>query len=319
MAPRKYGASCRRSRFPRPRGDGPPDGWRGGYADEVPPPTRGWPLLGLTRRVQALGSPAHAGMAPRRPLPRAWPPGFPRPRGDGPYVGRRLAAPGAVPPPTRGWPPMLADYEGTLLGSPAHAGMARWRSSADAPASRFPRPRGDGPHDPLRAHYATRVPPPTRGWPLSAGPPPPPPPGSPAHAGMARRQPAPHGFPRRFPRPRGDGPNLERYQIETTKVPPPTRGWPVRWPDGRESLAGSPAHAGMVPVACHVGPMLSQRWASRVPRGADIGPAVGQSGAFRVYRQWAAHFRCKTMRRAYGGGVPQEAVHFRSPAQRACG
>ena len=96
--------ACRRSaRFPRPRGDGPLNAvWGNGWS-AVSPPTRGW-TAGDDRQLGARdGFPAHAGMDRVRAAARGRPPGFPRPRGDGPTTAMRFWSCEAVSPPTRGW------------------------------------------------------------------------------------------------------------------------------------------------------------------------------------------------------------------------
>ncbi len=174
---------------------------------------------------------------------------FPRPRGDGP------AGPGdgcggmRVPPPTRGWPPSRGGLLAWARGSPAHAGMARSKGGLNDRSHRFPRPRGDGPLKGPAGPTGPTVPPPTRGWP----------PrrriawrqrdGSPAHAGMAPKRVKGHRRVRWFPRPRGDGPVGTVNCTAIVKVPPPTRGWPRFIQIINSLLSGSPAHAGMAPMA----------------------------------------------------------------------
>ena len=145
MAPPMWKSCKRWLRFPRPRGDGP------AYVEKLqalvagPPPTRGWPLSRAETIKAIAGSPAHAGMAPQAeqighdasgfPRPRGDGPGggvfrgayvgFPRPRGDGPCHRARSTRTRTVPPPTRGWPPPIAEWAAEVEGSPAHAGMAR--------------------------------------------------------------------------------------------------------------------------------------------------------------------------------------------------
>ena len=58
--------SRRIKRFPRPRGDGPLTKTILRDAFQVPPPTRGWSRVVRIRRDGKQGSPAHAGMVPRR-------------------------------------------------------------------------------------------------------------------------------------------------------------------------------------------------------------------------------------------------------------
>ena len=167
MDPHPRRSSSKRSRFPRPRGDGPYPVADSGDHPRVSPPTRGWTFL-LDRKCRSG----------RR---------FPRPRGDGPRTGGRLDHHVEVSPPTRGW--------------------TRHRHPAPRSAPRFPRPRGDGPHSATCSRRPRSVSPPTRGWtviiavalPLFKG--------FPAHAGMDRRLLRHAKPLQRFPRPRGDGPS----------------------------------------------------------------------------------------------------------------
>ena len=151
--------------FPRPRGDGPGTEHRNFAHREVPPPTRGWPLLAGCRLRGPEGSPAHAGMAPARDRRDCGADGFPRPRGDGPAALTGAMPRLQVPPPTRGWPPQTDSRDARSPGSPAHAGMAPRHGHGDQAATRFPRPRGDGPACRPMHRPCTMVPPPTRGWP----------------------------------------------------------------------------------------------------------------------------------------------------------
>ncbi len=234
-------------RFPRPRGDGPSELLKCVCQSGVPPPTRGWSPARPPRRDPARGSPAHAGMVPRKSTQRGGGEGFPRPRGDGPAIAGVSSSRGMVPPPTRGWSPHPHQKAPQLLGSPAHAGMVPNRQPACVLAPRFPRPRGDGPPFSNYVTVTPRVPPPTRGWSRRKGasrglfi-------GSPAHAGMVPKYPDPFSEPYRFPRPRGDGPIRRSASDFTFEVPPPTRGWSPHLGTHLETLWGSPAHAGMVP------------------------------------------------------------------------
>ena len=178
----------------------------GSYRLEVPPPTRGWPLVNQQAVMRSRGSPAHAGMAPV--TGQNFAPGvrFPRPRGDGPCTSPTIGGRAPVPPPTRGWPLFGHSVRVSHGGSPAHAGMAPERLCWCSSWTGFPRPRGDGPTARGLRSLAGPVPPPTRGWPrlgpvcsMTA-------PGSPAHAGMAPPITTRFWLGTRFPRPRGDGP-----------------------------------------------------------------------------------------------------------------
>ncbi len=132
-------------RFPRPRGDGPPN--RSGCArcDRVSPPARGWSAISVFRLARAGGFPARAGMVRlgkylMKPMPR-----FPRPRGDGPRPHRSHGGCATVSPPARGWS-LLRNVLAVLdAGFPARAGMVPALITCPVFEVWFPRPRGDGP------------------------------------------------------------------------------------------------------------------------------------------------------------------------------
>jgi len=143
----------------------------------------------------------------------------------------------------------MASLREARSGSPAHAGMVLGDASWSRRHTGFPRPRGDGPHPNLVAGVALGVPPPTRGWSPGPGIAIPPCDGSPTHAGMVRWPNASPGTASGFPRPRGDGPHPDLVANAALGVPPPTRGWSPGSGMATIPLCGSPAHAGMVPLA----------------------------------------------------------------------
>jgi len=150
--------------LPRARGDGPVIDSRFPYIIAAPPRTRGWTLLRALRRIQAAGSPAHAGMDLFLDVSAARSPRLPRARGDGPdfayFIGQRLLA----PPRTRGW--TQATYSDILQaeGSPAHAGMDPSTRPPSRPVVGLPRARGDGPGRLALVINGAKAPPRTRGW-----------------------------------------------------------------------------------------------------------------------------------------------------------
>ena len=233
--------------LPRLRGDGPQaiDSLR----DELraPPPTRGWTPGHRFAARRAAGSPAYAGMDPRRNSRTSRCIWLPRLRGDGPcgvVVARRQPQ---APPPTRGWTPHISALPRTTRGSPAYAGMDRSAKRIDMDRAGLPRLRGDGPVRTDRPPDRPPAPPPTRGWTRSwrrrqhrTG-------GSPAYAGM---DPIPSGSGMGslgLPRLRGDGPSTGPLSMKPMKAPPPTRGWTPRTCSTMLSVRGSPAYAGMDP------------------------------------------------------------------------
>ena len=226
MDPDRPGDPRRPRGFPRPRGDGPDGDTFSDRPQRVPPPARGWTpgrVLGCDR---AEGSPARAGMDPARRSACAGEPRFPRPRGDGPLAAAVWIWITLVPPPARGWTLRSLWGMGRDRGSPARAGMdprAAWlsrsatrfpRPRGDGPArssdrsapSRFPRPRGDGPSAAISFLEKPLVPPPARGWTARGPPPGARRRGSPARAGMDRALRCGSSASMGFPRPRGDGP-----------------------------------------------------------------------------------------------------------------
>ena len=237
----------RRTRLPRPRGDGPRAGSFTRLDLAASPPTRGWTLSGDRSPVDEAGFPAHAGMDPHPDGRSRGVRRLPRPRGDGPRARAAAAEVPRASPPTRGWTLLVGPETRVRRGFPAHAGMdpGRWRC-APSPM-RLPRPRGDGPRyvqDVMEREVAS---PPTRGWTLA--------PfgqqlaleGFPAHAGMDLAPLSARNHPHRLPRPRGDGPSTPCGGCRERGASPPTRGWTrvgVRLHDGH---SGFPAHAGMDP------------------------------------------------------------------------
>ena len=206
MDPLRNPRRRRYCRFPRPRGDGPSNGY-GQWSDTgVSPPTRGWTVLRRLRVRVDAGFPAHAGMdhqdlAANRPGAR-----FPRPRGDGPawIFASRVCT--SVSPPTRGWTSCRPARRTRRRGFPAHAGMDPGCGARPIARLWFPRPRGDGPETNPSSISISGVSPPTRGWTCQRGRAVGNPTGFPAHAGMDHRQLFIAVVVHRFPRPRGDGP-----------------------------------------------------------------------------------------------------------------
>ena len=132
-------------RFPRPRGDGPRK--LSVRLDDVTvsPPTRGWTIPVVHVGEVRGGFPAHAGMDPVVRRPTAPRNGFPRPRGDGPWLTVETKYQSLVSPPTRGWTSSPATARRFGPGFPAHAGMDPCLPNLSRASTRFPRPRGDGP------------------------------------------------------------------------------------------------------------------------------------------------------------------------------
>ena len=269
MVPPWPSPSCGGSGFPRTRGDGP---WRGRTRrrrGEVPPHPRGWSFARRCAAVGGFGSPAPAGMVPPAPARSRCFAGFPRTRGDGPYLAGRFWLLSRVPPHPRGWSHGSVDPEVHHRGSPAPAGMVPTLGDAGVLRDRFPRTRGDGPRRASSAVGSRPVPPHPRGWSRPV-----------ALAGSGRMgSPAPAGMvPERalepqgccgFPRTRGDGPNQEVEVAYMGVVPPHPRGWSPIQPIGARDNEGSPAPAGMVP-----GSRLPRPPWGRFPRTRGDGPSA---------------------------------------------
>ena len=182
--------------------------------------------------------------------------------------------------------------------------MDRDRGYRHPGRDRFPRPRGDGPRKERRAKDRQRVSPPTRGWtclrcnPLLSRL------GFPAHAGMDRDSVRQDMIVTGFPRPRGDGPDRDRYRSDGTVVSPPTRGWTVDGASESEAAGGFPAHAGMDPKSS-----TASSACRRFPRPRGDGPAYGllldaERAVSPPTRGWTA---TRVPRRRSGDGFPAHA------------
>ena len=177
-------------RLPRPRGDGPAFPSISLALSKASPPTRGWPRLRRHKDARRAGFPAHAGMDPRRRAASGTIGWLPRPRGDGPVVGRMAEALDTASPPTRGWTPIHDAARLVHRGFPSHAGMDPRTRPRWSKGSRLPRPRGDGPFNAGDVTVTHSASPPTRGWTVLIELPFRHVRGFPAHAGMDPRRPA---------------------------------------------------------------------------------------------------------------------------------
>ncbi len=210
--------------FPRTRGDVPGSPCAGGGAAGLPPHTRGCTATGVVCRLSPDASPAHAGMYLVLKAMRAPVSGFPRTRGDVPWVELPIYRLTTLPPHTRGCTLFRAPSPLRLSASPAHAGMYRSRPVVALGDRRFPRTRGDVPWTADRAKCGTVLPPHTRGCTRPGAGDDRPADASPAHAGM---YPAPGGratTATRFPRTRGDVPFTGASSDQSGALPPHTRG-----------------------------------------------------------------------------------------------
>ncbi len=212
-------------RLPRARGDGPEAVSPPRSAMTAPPRTRGWTVPFQRRHGRNCGSPAHAGMDPRPRRRSCAAPRLPRARGDGPSAVTSPISVFMAPPRTRGWTAHGTAAGQGVYGSPAHAGMDRWRSPGWFPVPWLPRARGDGPASRATPCSPAGAPPRTRGWTAHRAGQPPAGAGSPAHAGMDRPSPRPRPSSRWLPRARGDGPCCSSTPGRRSGAPPRTRGW----------------------------------------------------------------------------------------------
>ena len=171
--------------------------------------------------------------------------GFPRRRGDGPWAGDDGYGGALFPPQARGWTSTNDYHPGSLIVSPAGAGMDRHARHRPRCRPGFPRRRGDGPCSPTASRSACSFPPQARGWtpsPLHLHPSGP---VSPAGAGMDRDSAAARCRCRRFPRRRGDGPIEKVSGKRRQRFPPQARGWTRLASRPRPAIEISPAGAGM--------------------------------------------------------------------------
>ncbi len=255
-------------RLPRPRGDAPDIEATLRKARAAPPPTRGCTRAGRCGSIFGGGSPAHAGMHPRRT--RSWvaSDGLPRPRGDAPG-SRILRTPGRLaPPPTRGCTRVRYSLRRRAKGSPAHAGMHPIPIRRHSTPRGLPRPRGDAPVVMSGATVIQPAPPPTRGCTRRSRAVRPAGPGSPAHAGMHPWPTSRAAASSRLPRPRGDAPKITPRIAIPRAAPPPTRGCTLVDPLVIRDDDGSPAHAGM-----HPAPRRTRCRLTRLPRPRGDAPS----------------------------------------------
>ena len=149
--------------LPRTRGDRPSPALVGGDQPGAPPHTRGSTRLCWPSSQRLGGSPAHAGIDPRRRRAVRVVGRLPRTRGDRPRDDRGGEEANRAPPHTRG--STRPDYGGipACLGSPAHAGIDLETGTFPTSYIRLPRTRGDRP--PAITQYTNRqsAPPHTRG------------------------------------------------------------------------------------------------------------------------------------------------------------
>ena len=109
--------------LPRTRGDRPSGAHRSPRSAPAPPHTRGSTRDADIPRGADAGSPAHAGIDPRRRRPSSVPSRLPRTRGDRPRPDHSFGRPCLAPPHTRGSTRPRPGHRRSVRGSPAHAGI----------------------------------------------------------------------------------------------------------------------------------------------------------------------------------------------------
>ena len=285
---RSWSGSRRRRWFPRTRGDRPGPGYLTGATLPVPPHTRGSTWRRRARASATPGSPAHAGIDPKGESRSATPSGFPRTRGDRPYVDAVNPHMLAVPPHTRGSTATAKAWAEGRIGSPAHAGIDRVFVSARSSTEGFPRTRGDRPLKSQIRGTGFSVPPHTRGSTARSPARPNLEFGSPAHAGIDPGGSVGVGVGLGFPRTRGDRPRWPAPLMGSTGVPPHTRGSTLNSQGRGTFRSGSPAHAGIDLVAAFALLTLA-----RFPRTRGDRPRAGS----RLFRpRWVPpHTRGSTL------------------------
>ncbi len=259
----------RTRRLPRAGGDGPCPSAPIQVPQRAPPRRRGWTQRRLTRRGSARGSPAQAGMDPRRCGRCEASVRLPRAGGDGPFRWTVVHGLSLAPPRRRGWTEFSPQLGREHDGSPAQAGMDRWRPACARPRPRLPRAGGDGPPISPVTNEPKGAPPRRRGWTLDRGRQPAGADGSPAQAGMDPQRARWRRGASRLPRAGGDGPIEGIDWKKGTAAPPRRRGWTRLLPGGAGRLGGSPAQAGMDPRA-----RKRARKALRLPRAGGDGPGL---------------------------------------------
>ncbi len=164
MVRRPFAAWPRRSGSPHPRGDGPPHLQRISEAQAFSPPAWGWSAQIGSHVPRGAVLPTRVGM-----VRCSWAHGpsesrSPHPRGDGPYLGVKIALVAVFSPPAWGW---SEDRDGIRLGAtvlPTRVGMVRFRKSAREGFRRSPHPRGDGPPWATVTEPLVAFSPPAWGW-----------------------------------------------------------------------------------------------------------------------------------------------------------
>ena len=304
MDPSARASAALAPRLPRTRGDGPRIGGVGAMPVAAPPHPRGWTPRVACRGPVCAGSPAPAGMDLSADQFETAFSRLPRTRGDGPRQRREAVPPVWAPPHPRGWTRTRHRSSPLRGGSPAPAGMDPESLSPNGIGSGLPRTRGDGPDIADNIGDERSAPPHPRGWTrcrLAEGrrgc-------GSPAPAGMDPRPVGTRAAGARLPRTRGDGPRHSLHLRGLRSAPPHPRGWTRHLSASHSSARGSPAPAGMDPIALYLGGRRV-----RLPRTRGDGPWVELSTGYQMSAP--PHPRGRTFELipagVIGGGSPAPA------------
>ena len=156
------------TRFPHPRGDGPPLGRVKQQVLPISPPAWGWPVRQRRMLMDMPDFPTRVGMARAVCRSPSFRPRFPHPRGDGPVSSSVSAGVIAISPPAWGWPASRRTMGGGPNDFPTRVGMARLKYQHKQPHTRFPHPRGDGPVGVDGVGKVLEISPPAWGWPALA-------------------------------------------------------------------------------------------------------------------------------------------------------
>ena len=150
--------------FPRRRGDGPVLGHVRPYRETFPPQARGWTFVSMSHADSRPVSPAGAGMDRAEDAWEGFSRGFPRRRGDGPFLTPAEGSSTGFPPQARGWTSLPGSGRYVYSVSPAGAGMDLEKAGEASPDIGFPRRRGDGPGQFTPEEVLQEFPPQARGW-----------------------------------------------------------------------------------------------------------------------------------------------------------
>ena len=239
-------------RLPRTRGDRPCRWLTNWTPVSAPPHPRGSTQGGAAIGHPSAGSPAPAGIDPDAGDTHTHLIRLPRIRGDRPLNGAPGFSGAPAPPHPRGSTRSCADPPGRRRGSPASAGIDPLATGAPDPIHWLPRIRGDRPNIETVLIEPLQAPPHPRGSTRlksareAAGF------GSPASAGIDPSSMLAGWSAGRLPRIRGDRPYFRARNAIRDLAPPHPRGSTPTSTRVSTQIAGSPASAGIDPIAHRV-------------------------------------------------------------------